>query len=100
MTRLIVDRVARWIGLCVVLFLALATPMPGALAQPGDKAHDDAPVAPIAVQNILASVDDQEQRIGRIRKILAGPDPALRLQRRLDAVASSKMEVTVQSASL
>ena len=99
MTRLIVDRVARWIGLCVVLFLALATPMPWALAQPGDKAHD-APVAPIAVQNILASVDDQEQRIGRIRKILAGPDPALRLQRRLDAVASSKMEVTVQSASL
>jgi len=97
--RLIVDRVARWIGLCVVLFLALATPMPGASAQPGDKAHD-APVAPIAVQNILPSVDDQEQRIGRIRKILAGPDPALRLQRRLDAVARSKMEVTVQSASL
>ncbi len=43
--------------------------------------------APVAVQDILARADEEQQRVDRATRLLAGPDPVARLRHSLDDIA-------------
>ena len=55
---------------------------------PGDAAVSASAVQPIALQDILARADDDQQRVDRARRLLAAPDPLAPLQAALDAIAA------------
>ncbi len=77
---------AAWLALCLASTGAVRAqavapaPMASAVAVPSAK--------PIAVADILARADEDQQRVDWARRVLAGPDPLLRLRGPLDGIAA------------
>ncbi|WP_249729374.1 mechanosensitive ion channel domain-containing protein [Acidovorax sp. CCYZU-2555] len=80
-------RAPRWLAaFCLVMGMVLAGAM--ARAQAPGAGTPAAAVQPIALQDILARADDDQQRVDRARRLLAAPDPLGPLQASLDAIAA------------
>lgn len=73
-----------------LLALALASPCTAAPGMAGASAPaaNTNTITPIAVTDILARADQDQQGVDRARRLLAAPDPIDRLSRALDAIAS------------
>jgi len=67
-------------------FMALACTL--AQAQQAGAPAPPAAVQPIALQDILARADDDQQRVEQAKRLLAAPDPLLHLQKQLGEIAA------------
>ena len=83
-------RAFRQLALVVpMLLLALAPARPWAAVQPGIATASPpatTAAAPIAVSDILARADEDQQRVDRARRLMASPDPVAHLSRALDDI--------------
>lgn len=75
----------RWLA---ALFLVVGLALACAMARAQDAKAPTAAVQPIALPDILARADDDQQRVDRARRLLAAPDPLAPLQAALDAIAA------------
>lgn len=93
-------RVLRGLAAASAVALVVAVGQPAAAPAP---TAATAPLAstPIAVTDILARADEDQQRVDWARQLLAGPDPIDRLRRALDEIArpvDAKLQITAGGA--
>lgn len=90
-----------WLLVAVLLALLAAAsraqPAGAAATAPSASAPSPTVVRPIAVQDILARAEEDQQRVDRAQRLLQSPDPVERLRRSLDDIArpvDAKLHVT------